>query len=140
MYPASVNQDDPRALAAHTDRVRRRMLSCKGGVSIAEFAGGWLTVKAGDETAQVPSESSSRVYWLAAEQSLRTGDLAAARDAAVSLGGRRLFAWIAPRACDARDVRCRSTEIAEVSEDGKAWRVHHEDKYVRQAVIPATER
>ena len=139
-------------LAQHADRVRRRMVPCKEGVTIADFPGGRLSVRPGDDMGGgkwtrllVPNAADRAWTWTEADAIGTTMVLTGtALDPSGARFDGRQMSVVGPgvhvRLTFTSTEEGGFTEKAEGSDDGKAWRTHHEDKYVRQAVIPATER
>lgn len=92
---------NPRDVAAHIERIRRAHILRQKDRAMREFAGGWLTARAGGDGVEFASMSLDRVYWLNIDRAVTTSDLAAARSALHNLDLPRVFIWMAPWACDA---------------------------------------
>lgn len=93
---------DERELAGHIDRVRRRIVACRGGVVVRGVPGGWMSVSVEPGAGGAfPSSNSNRVYWMAPGRELTGQDVASGVEAMRAAGQTRMCLWFAPSAINA---------------------------------------
>lgn len=87
-------------LAEHIERVRKRTIHYRQGLVVRELPGGWMSALPGRPAGEYASASLHRVYWLTLREKLQALQIGAAADAFRALDCRKLFAWLAPWACN----------------------------------------